>query len=198
MTECEALCSRIGIMLNGKLACLGSTQHLKSKFGLGYTLKVKVAGPLPHVNKVINFVTSKWSQAMVKVTCDIVFLIWNTVLGNIYVIFSRLKKNCSYDKPITDVCTNNEHYIYGTRHDTWYTTSQHTQHHICCAYNICCTYILLCIYICCAYIYVVHIIYAQHYIVHYMSLTDCCVFLHAWTTSSRINRNYWIESIATL
>ena len=43
MEECEALCTRIAIMVNGRFVCLGSTQHLKSKFGQGYTLVVKMA-----------------------------------------------------------------------------------------------------------------------------------------------------------
>lgn len=38
MEECEALCSRLAIMVNGKFRCLGSPQQLKSKFGEGYTL----------------------------------------------------------------------------------------------------------------------------------------------------------------
>jgi len=42
MEECEALCPRIGIMANGKLRCLGSAQHLKSKFGQGYQVELKV------------------------------------------------------------------------------------------------------------------------------------------------------------
>jgi len=44
MEECDALCTRIAIMVNGQLKCLGSPQHLKSKFGDGYTLMVKVTG----------------------------------------------------------------------------------------------------------------------------------------------------------
>lgn len=43
MEECEALCTRIAIMVNGQLKCLGSPQHLKSKFGHGYTLVAKLA-----------------------------------------------------------------------------------------------------------------------------------------------------------
>lgn len=42
MEECEALCPRIGIMANGKLRCLGSAQHLKTKFGQGYQVEMKV------------------------------------------------------------------------------------------------------------------------------------------------------------
>uniref|UniRef100_F6USW1 ABC transporter domain-containing protein n=1 Tax=Ciona intestinalis TaxID=7719 RepID=F6USW1_CIOIN len=42
MEECEALCTRLAIMVNGKLRCLGGPQHLKSKFGEGYTIEMKV------------------------------------------------------------------------------------------------------------------------------------------------------------
>lgn len=42
MEECEALCSRLAIMVNGEFKCLGSTQHLKNKFAKGYVLSVKV------------------------------------------------------------------------------------------------------------------------------------------------------------
>jgi len=41
MEECEALCDKIGIMINGQLACFGSNQHLKTKFGKGYQLDIK-------------------------------------------------------------------------------------------------------------------------------------------------------------
>ena len=43
MEECEALCTQIAIMVNGKLKCLGSTQHLKTKFGEGYTIIARLA-----------------------------------------------------------------------------------------------------------------------------------------------------------
>ncbi len=42
MEESEALCSRVGIMLRGKLVCLGSLQHLKTKYGNGYHLHLKL------------------------------------------------------------------------------------------------------------------------------------------------------------
>ena len=42
MEECEALCTRLAIMVNGQFKCLGSPQHLKSKFGEGYTLLARV------------------------------------------------------------------------------------------------------------------------------------------------------------
>ncbi|XP_060028541.1 ATP-binding cassette sub-family A member 17-like [Erinaceus europaeus] len=42
MEECEALCTRLAIMVQGRFRCLGSPQHLKSKFGSGYVLQAKV------------------------------------------------------------------------------------------------------------------------------------------------------------
>ncbi|CAH2236792.1 jg8551 [Pararge aegeria aegeria] len=44
MEECEALCSRLTVMVNGRLFCLGPLQHLKNKFSQGYTLIVKCKG----------------------------------------------------------------------------------------------------------------------------------------------------------
>lgn len=42
MEECEALCTRLAIMVNGEFKCLGSTQYLKNKFSNGYSLSVKI------------------------------------------------------------------------------------------------------------------------------------------------------------
>ncbi|XP_068940595.1 ATP-binding cassette sub-family A member 13 [Petaurus breviceps papuanus] len=40
MEECEALCTRLAIMVDGSFKCLGSPQHIKNRFGAGYTVKV--------------------------------------------------------------------------------------------------------------------------------------------------------------
>jgi len=42
MEECEVLCSRLAVMVNGRLRCLGSAQHLKNRFGDGYTMNVRM------------------------------------------------------------------------------------------------------------------------------------------------------------
>ena len=42
MEECDALCTKIVIMVNGKFVCFGSPQHLKNKFAQGYTLSVRL------------------------------------------------------------------------------------------------------------------------------------------------------------
>ena len=50
MEECEALCSSIGIMVNGRFRCIGSTQHLKNRFGDGYTIKIRLKSPFNPLN----------------------------------------------------------------------------------------------------------------------------------------------------
>lgn len=44
MEECEALCTRLAIMVNGHFKCLGSIQHLKNRFGEGYCITVRTRG----------------------------------------------------------------------------------------------------------------------------------------------------------
>ncbi|GAB5368462.1 hypothetical protein AAMO2058_001321300 [Amorphochlora amoebiformis] len=43
LEECEALCQRIGIMVSGKLRCIGSIPHLKKEFASGYQVRVKIS-----------------------------------------------------------------------------------------------------------------------------------------------------------
>ena len=42
MEEAEALCTKMGIMVNGEFKCFGSSQHIKNKFGTGYEIEVKI------------------------------------------------------------------------------------------------------------------------------------------------------------
>ncbi|XP_074649468.1 uncharacterized protein LOC141904723 isoform X2 [Tubulanus polymorphus] len=43
MDECEAMCSKLAIMVNGHFQCIGSPQHLRNKFGEGYTLQLRLS-----------------------------------------------------------------------------------------------------------------------------------------------------------
>lgn len=43
MEECEQLCDRLVIMVDGMFECIGGVQHLKDKFGKRYNMKLRVA-----------------------------------------------------------------------------------------------------------------------------------------------------------
>nr|XP_021189995.2 phospholipid-transporting ATPase ABCA1 [Helicoverpa armigera]WRX06182.1 ABCA1 [Helicoverpa armigera] len=66
MEECEALCSRLTVMVNGRLYCLGPLQHLKNKFSQGYTLIVKSkSGPDrdADVARIDSYITEKFRES---------------------------------------------------------------------------------------------------------------------------------------
>lgn len=68
MDECEALSDRLGIMVNGQFQCLGSVQHLKNKYGKGYTLiiKCKHSETATSYQNVIDFVRNNIRFARLK------------------------------------------------------------------------------------------------------------------------------------
>lgn len=66
MEECESLCNRVAIMVNGEFKCLGSPQHLKSKYGDGYTVTLRVGGEIPKLDEVSEFITSLFPGAVLK------------------------------------------------------------------------------------------------------------------------------------
>lgn len=51
MEEAEALSTKMGIMVDGEFKCFGSKQHIKSKFGTGYTIEIKI---MPRTNEHIK------------------------------------------------------------------------------------------------------------------------------------------------
>ncbi|RXM97523.1 ATP-binding cassette sub-family A member 1 [Acipenser ruthenus] len=66
MEECEALCTRMAIMVNGRFRCLGSVQHLKNRFGDGYTIILRVAGPNPDLKPVMEFIECELPGSVLK------------------------------------------------------------------------------------------------------------------------------------
>jgi len=61
MEECEALCDRIGIFSNGQLRCIGTSQHLKTRFGTGLQLDISTSDKDPEPAK--KFITSTFPSA---------------------------------------------------------------------------------------------------------------------------------------
>uniref|UniRef100_A0A8B9KKR1 P-type phospholipid transporter n=1 Tax=Astyanax mexicanus TaxID=7994 RepID=A0A8B9KKR1_ASTMX len=66
MEECEALCTRMAIMVNGQFKCLGSIQHLKNRFGDGYTVIVRVQGGATDLSAVEDFVNRSFPGSVLK------------------------------------------------------------------------------------------------------------------------------------
>ena len=65
LDEAELLCNRMAILVNGRFQCIGSSQHLKQKFGIGYELTVKI-NDINQENLLISFVTQKWRSKLLE------------------------------------------------------------------------------------------------------------------------------------
>eukprot|EP01132_Coremiostelium_polycephalum_P001181 gene1181-1493_t len=62
MEEAEFLCNRIGIMVSGRLRCIGTPLHLKHKYGSGYHLDI-VPVDMSRTNDIVDFVRSQFPDA---------------------------------------------------------------------------------------------------------------------------------------
>ncbi|XP_058835896.1 phospholipid-transporting ATPase ABCA3-like isoform X2 [Topomyia yanbarensis] len=71
MEECEALCTRLAIMVNGEFRCLGSSQHLKNKFTDGFFLTIKLEkrdndDSNDNVSLVVQYIEENFEGARLK------------------------------------------------------------------------------------------------------------------------------------
>ena len=96
MEECEALCTRLVIMVNGQFKCLGSPQHLKTKFGNGYKLAIRLndendSGKLHAF--MLNSFPSSTIQESHKNLFEYVLPFKDTKLSQ---VFGKIEKNRDY------------------------------------------------------------------------------------------------------
>lgn len=93
MQECESLCTRLAIMVDGEFRCLGSIQHLKNKFSKGFILKIMMSqrDDEDHFNAIQARVVLSFPMAQLKETfmglltfhIDIPELKWSSVFAEL-------------------------------------------------------------------------------------------------------------------
>ncbi|XP_046387946.1 phospholipid-transporting ATPase ABCA1 [Ischnura elegans] len=73
MEECEALCSKLAIMVSGQFLCFGTIPYLKHKYGQGFTLLVKLnvlvdfSDPnSPQIDKLKEKIESSFDPCLLK------------------------------------------------------------------------------------------------------------------------------------
>ena len=115
MEECEALCTRIGIMVGGRFRCLGSGQRLRDRFGLGYQLETSFSVPdfdteenaivkLKELHEAVNGPSGPDSIDTLRLTQDKI----NTVLSALHrdLWISRISKMGSGNELLLAIETN--------------------------------------------------------------------------------------------
>ncbi|KJH53200.1 ABC transporter, ATP-binding protein [Dictyocaulus viviparus] len=100
MEECEALCTRIAIMDRGQIRCIGSKQHLKTKFGEGHSLTVKMRSQ-SDTQLAAEFVVAHLEGAKIEsVHCSTLFVHIDrevSSISGIYKVVNRLKEEFSVE-----------------------------------------------------------------------------------------------------
>ncbi|ESO04543.1 hypothetical protein HELRODRAFT_79043 [Helobdella robusta] len=101
MEECEALCHRITIQVAGRLTCLGSIQHVKTRYNEGYTISVKFS-ILPkqemanQIAQLKSFVKSKLNYLNLENSSFNLLtykaVMTSAMLGEVFSIFSNIKE----------------------------------------------------------------------------------------------------------
>ncbi|XP_062972176.1 glucosylceramide transporter ABCA12 [Elgaria multicarinata webbii] len=66
MEECEALCTRLAVMVNGRFQCMGSLQHIKSRFGRGFTVKMHLNNDAVCIEKLTEFLQTNFPNTHLK------------------------------------------------------------------------------------------------------------------------------------
>ena len=67
MEECDILCSRLAIMVNGRFKCIGSPQYLKHKFGTGYIITLRLSEVKANFKEAIEFIKENFTQSILRV-----------------------------------------------------------------------------------------------------------------------------------
>ncbi|XP_068185436.1 glucosylceramide transporter ABCA12 [Antennarius striatus] len=66
MEECEALCGRLAIMVKGQFRCLGSLQHIKNRFGIGFTVKMYLTDTSGNTETITGFMQCRFPSTYLK------------------------------------------------------------------------------------------------------------------------------------
>ncbi|KAI2660814.1 Glucosylceramide transporter ABCA12 [Labeo rohita] len=95
MEECEALCTRLAIMVKGQFRCLGSLQHIKNRFGKGFTVKMYLAGASYDIDMISNFMQQNFPSTCLKSNKAVLqikhFSVSQTTLDEVFINFAMGK-----------------------------------------------------------------------------------------------------------
>ncbi|KAJ3011751.1 UNVERIFIED_CONTAM: ATP-binding cassette sub- A member 5, partial [Siphonaria sp. JEL0065] len=100
LDEADSLASRIGIMVNGELVCLGTQQYIKTTYGKGYLLEVHTQSGDATSIEVTRTIEENFPHAVLAERFEDIMARWEVPeedvvqlggLGKVFELFERLK-----------------------------------------------------------------------------------------------------------
>lgn len=122
LEETEALCTRLAILVKGRMVCVGTPQHLKSRYGLSYQLDIKLTSPdkeevlLDELRRRVQgvHVEESWFG---RLTC-ILPVEGNPSIGDLFEVVEGLKDNAGVEEYILSQTTLEQVYLKFAREQT--------------------------------------------------------------------------------
>ncbi|KAF0989477.1 hypothetical protein HZS_5786 [Henneguya salminicola] len=90
MKECEIYSERIAIMVRGELKCLGSPEHVKEKYGLGYKLKLHCFRE--NIHEIKSLINVQFRNVTFNDSCSYLSCLIPIKSERIYEIFSLIMR----------------------------------------------------------------------------------------------------------
>ncbi|TPX71151.1 hypothetical protein SpCBS45565_g01187 [Spizellomyces sp. 'palustris'] len=95
MEEAEAISTRIGIMTAGQLRCLGSAQHLRTRYGSGYQLDLRTSSK-QSASQVQDFVSNTFPNAQLAEQGNrhLRYALSQHAVGSLATVFEAIEDYC--------------------------------------------------------------------------------------------------------
>ena len=111
MQEAQVLCQRIGIIHKGILRCLGSTEHLKSKFVRGYRVTFLFSTPASVLRNAISGLDSSFSTVVDMPGVLTVAVDWRLPASHLFVRLDAMKRELALDAFTVSHCSLDDVFV---------------------------------------------------------------------------------------
>jgi len=108
MEECEALCARLGVMVDGTIRCLGPIQTLKSTYGQGYKLELRFDAERTVPSELLSTVCSRVPGATLdelQPPCLTLTVPQTTSLGSLFGVLAEVRVSMHVSECSVMQCT---------------------------------------------------------------------------------------------
>jgi ABC-type multidrug transport system ATPase subunit len=111
MQEAQVLCQRIGIIHKGLLRCLGSAQHLKTKFVRGYRVTFLFSELASALQNEVSVLDPSFSTIVDMPGVLTVAINWRAPASELFIRLEGMKKNLALDAFTVSHCSLDDVFV---------------------------------------------------------------------------------------
>ena len=111
MQEAQVLCQRIGIIHKGLLRCLGTTEHLKTKFVRGYRVTFLFSIPVTALQKAVSQLDPSFTTVVDMPGVLTVALQWHPSASLLFIRLDAMKRELALDAFTVSHCSLDDVFV---------------------------------------------------------------------------------------